>query len=458
MQLDRALVAKCAPTVGSACGRHLFAGDPLSLAMSVTKSAGRAAKPYVPNLARSVRTRSRERLVTRRPTPALCMVLHKGYPPDPRVARAIRVARNEGFDVDLVAMRRPGEPPFEVVEGARIFRLPLSHRHGASFAESVREYVGFATLASFQVARLFLRRRYEVIHVHNPPDFLIVAALLPKLFGSRVIFDIHDLAPDMFAMRFADRHGAVLADRLLMLVERAATAVADSVITVHEPYRRELIKRRVPEEKTIVVMNSVDEEILPGESIKSTQANGFRVVYHGTLSPHYGVDLLVEAGAHVANQIPDFHIELYGSGDLLPALERRSAELGLSEMLRIEGVLPQREVLRQIQGASVGVVPNLPTRLNRFALSSKLLEYVALKIPVVAARLPTLCEYFSDEEVLFFRPGDAAALADALAAVADDADAAAARSAAALHRYEDYRWNIYAPQYAAILHSLASGA
>ena len=66
--------------------------------------------------------------------------------------------------------------------------------------------------------------------------------------------------------------------------------------------------------------------------------------------------------------------------------------------------LPQAEVLAAVQSAHVGVIPNLSSRLNRFALSSKMFEYVALGVPVVSADLPTIREHFSDEEVLFFRP------------------------------------------------------
>ena len=60
-------------------------------------------------------------------------------------------------------------------------------------------------------------------------------------------------------------------------------------------------------------------------------------------------------------------------------------------------------MLRAVQRRSVGVVPNLPTRLNRYALSTKLFEYVALGIPVVCADLPTIREHFSDDEVLLLR-------------------------------------------------------
>ena len=81
------------------------------------------------------------------------------------------------------------------------------------------------------------------------------------------------------------------------------------------------------------------------------------------------------------------------------------------------GFLSQEEVLSRVRSASVGVIPNLPTPLNRFALSTKLFEYVALGVPVVAADLPTIREHFSDEEVLFFRRRRRRSLASALASL-----------------------------------------
>ena len=102
--------------------------------------------------------------------------------------------------------------------------------------------------------------------------------------------------------------------------------------------------------------------------------------------------------------------------------------------------LPHAEVLERVRSANVGVIPNLPTQLNRFALSSKLFEYVALGVPVVSADLPTIREHFADDEVRFFRAGDGDALAEALLDVASDVAAARARAERALQRYEAYRW------------------
>jgi glycosyltransferase involved in cell wall biosynthesis len=376
------------------------------------------------------------------------MVVHGPYPlGEPRVAREAQVALAEGYDVEVVAMRRDGEPKRELVDGVRVTRLPLSHRPGAGLGGILGEYLGFTLFASAVVAN----RRHDVVHVHNPPDFLLIAGLLPKLFGARLIFDVHDLSPDMFAMRFGDRGALRTADRILRVVERAATRVADHVLTVHEPYRSELIERGVPPEKLTVVMNSLDDRLLP-TGPRHRDGSTFRVVYHGTVTPHYGVPLIIEAAARVASEIPDLQIEILGEGDAVDEIRGRADELGLAAQIHCSGrYLPQPEVLERVRAAAVGVIPNLPTRLNRFALSTKLFEYVALGVPVVSADLPTIRAHFSSDEVLFFRAGDAAALAEALVAVARDPEAAAARAGAAQVRYEDYRWTVQARRYAATL-------
>jgi glycosyltransferase involved in cell wall biosynthesis len=365
------------------------------------------------------------------------------------------VAVAEGFDVDVIATTDEGESRFETHEGASIFRIPVSHERGRGLGGVIREYLGFTLLAALLVAKRSLRRRYDVVHVNNPPDFLIVTALVPRLLGARIIFDIHDLAGDMFDMRFGERPGAVLAERALRGVERLAAAMADVVLTVHEPYRRELVARGVRGDKLAVVMNSIDENLLTGIH-RVRAADEFAVVYHGTVTPHYGVKLLVEAVGEVVDDIPDVHAYVYGEGDAVQEASELAAFLSVADRTYFSGTyLPHREVLEKIATASVGVIPNMPTRLNQYALSSKLFEYVALRIPVVASGLPTLREHFGDDELWFFTPGDSRSLAAALRDVARNPVAAAERAEAAYERYRAYRWDINARRYADLLHKLA---
>ena len=385
----------------------------------------------------------------------LCMVVHGPYPiGEPRVAREAQVALDEGFEVDVVAMRRVGEPSREHIDGVRVIRLPLSHRRGSGLTRLLGEYVAFTGLSCAVVAR----RRYDIVQVHNPPDFLLLAGLVPKLLGAKLIFDVHDLSPDMFAMRFGERRVARAADRALRLIERAAAGVADHVLTVHDPYRLELIDRGVRADKVAVVMNSLDERLLPSGP-QSEDDVPFRIVYHGTVTPSYGVSLVVEAVAKVASDIPGLQLDILGEGDAVEPIRRRAEELGLSDRVNVNGTyLAQREVLQRVSGAAVGVIPNLPTRLNRFALSTKLFEYVALGIPVVSADLPTIRAHFSSEEVFFFSAGNAVSLAEALIEVAHNPEVAADKASAAHRRYGEYRWPIQAQRYADILTGSARNA
>jgi glycosyltransferase involved in cell wall biosynthesis len=383
------------------------------------------------------------------------MVVHASYPLDVRVARQVHVALGEGYEVEIFAIRRNAEHEGEWHKGVRVFRLPVRHRRGAGAFGVLVEYAGFTILVSLCTAIRQIRRRYDVIQVHNPPDFLMLAAVVPRLFGARVIFDVHDLSPDMFAIRFGERRGAKVIERALYSIEAWASRFADAVITVHEPYRRELLSRGVSSSKAIVVMNSLDERLLPTQRPGMPPDQRFRVVYHGTITPSYGLHLLIEAASHLATNLPNLAVEIYGEGDSLSEISMLSHQLGLAERIFVSGhYLPHVDVLERVQLAHVGVIPNLPNRLNRFALSSKLFEYVALQIPVVCADLPTMREHFTDQELLFFRAGDSRSLASAILSVARDPAAAHQRARAALRRYErEYSWSVNAKRYATVLNA-----
>lgn len=387
--------------------------------------------------------------------PRLLMLLHAYYPDDTRVAAQARAAVAAGFDVDVVALGRPGDTRRDEIDGVRCLRIPIQHSRGAGMAALVREYLGFIARSGALATRLSLRHRYDVVEVHNPPDFLVLAALVPRALGAGTVLDIHDLSSDMFAMRFEGRRGARAADHVLRAVERWACRTSSAVLTVHEPYRRELAARGVPAEKIAVVMNSLDEALLPPQRPEKKDGT-FRIVYHGSVTPNYGVELIVEAAAAIRERVPHVRVEIYGEGDAVPELKARAGELGFSDALYVSPTyLSIRDVLRAVQGASVGVIPNRPNRLNRFALSTKLFDYVALDIPVVSANLPTIEDHFSGDEVLYFDAGSATSLADALLQIAMDPAAAVKRAAAARRRYERYRWERSAHVYVDVLRRTA---
>ena len=391
----------------------------------------------------------------------VCMIVHAYYPlGEPRVQREAAAARRAGRGVHVVALRGRGERAKEVVDGVVIHRLHLRHKRGAGFLRMIFEYAGFTIAAAIAVVRLQRRYEFGVVHVHAPPDFLVAAAVLPRLGGARVLLDIHDLSPHMFGARFGGRAVGGALTRFLTVVERWACRFADRVVTVHEPYRRELIAHGVSPDRLDVVMNSADEALVARalQKARPRMDADFLIAYHGTINEWYGVDLIVQAVAGLAQDMPNVHALVLGEGDALGSVRRLAEELGVADRIEFSGrYVPIEEALARVSVADCGVIPNRPSTLNRFALSSKLFEYVALGLPVAVARLETLAAHFSANEVEFFEAGSAGALAAALSRIAGDREAARARAASAKHRAEAYSWTVGSEHYAAILTELVKG-
>jgi glycosyltransferase involved in cell wall biosynthesis len=373
------------------------------------------------------------------------MIVHSQYPVgEPRAEREARAALEAGYDVDVICLRSQQEPALESVDGIGVLRLPVEHVRGVGAIRSLREYGGFALRATIAALRTHRRSPVDVIYVHAPPDFLVVAALIPRLLGSGVVLDIHDLSPHMFEARFGERRFASMGDRALRLLERRACAAADRVVTVHDPYRDELIANGVPSSKIVVVMNGPEEEVVKHARAKSAnESGGFLVAYHGTITHWYGVDLLIEAIARVEKRVPGLRGLILGEGDALTQVEALAQVRGVQDKVEFShSYLPHTEALCLVAKASCGVIPNRPSRLNRFALSSKLLDYVALEVPVVVARLETLAAHFSPEEATFFEPDNAESLAEAVAWVAENPTIARAKARRARRRAADYGWSV----------------
>jgi glycosyltransferase involved in cell wall biosynthesis len=404
----------------------------------------------------------------------VCMVVHSEYPHDPRVAREAHAARDAGCTVEVIALREAGQARREVVDGIVVTRLNVTHRlwrQKTSLLGVLAEYLSFAARATAAVGRRALGpRRFTILQVHNPPDFLIFAGLAAKLAGARVIFDVHDRSPLIYGARFgATRLGRVVV-RALEVLEGIACRFADQVITVHEPYARALTKHGLPRERVTVVMNTppphlVDQVRGQPRHLRAEDGadradvrDSFLIAYHGTITPWYGLPLLVAALARVDALLGAWRAVLLGDGDAVDETRALATALGIADKVEISGhYLPIDAALARVATAGVGVVPNLPSPLNQLTLSTKLLEYVALGVPAVVARLETIAQHFSEDEVTFFEPGSAEGLGAALAWVRTHPLEAALKAERASQRFEAYAWPANRVRYLAVLGGEGTG-
>ena len=156
---------------------------------------------------------------------AILMIAYTNYRTDPRVIRAAEAAAGAGFDVDFIALRRPGDPAEETIKGVRLIRLNQTRYRGGGVLSYMLAYLVFFLRCLFKTSALHFRRRYAAVHVNNMPDFFVFCALVPKLMGAKVLLDIHDPMPKTFASKFKSGENG-LAYKLLLWQEKLSAAFA----------------------------------------------------------------------------------------------------------------------------------------------------------------------------------------------------------------------------------------
>jgi glycosyltransferase involved in cell wall biosynthesis len=242
------------------------------------------------------------------------------------------------------------------------------------------------------------------------------------MMGVKIILDIHDLMPEFYASRF--RTGlSSLPVKLVRLQEWLSCCFADRVITVSEWWQRALVQRGLSVEKSAVVMNVADSRIF-NQTIVSTVArdpNHFQLIYHGTITHRYGLDLVLQAVAQARAEVPELRLIIHGRGEYLAELEQLAAELQLNDIVNFSSALiPIEELPQLIASADLGVVPYRRDIFTDGILPTKLMEYAALGLPAIVARTPANETYFDDTMVEFFEAENVAELRAGIVRLSQD--------------------------------------
>jgi glycosyltransferase involved in cell wall biosynthesis len=391
-----------------------------------------------------------------------CMIVHAYYPlGETRVEREALALVDAGYHVDVICLRDKAEETFETIEGVDIFRLPVSRRKKGGLFGQFFEYLNFFFLVFLKLLPLFRRRKYGTIQVHNLPDFLIFSAIIPKLLGSRLILDLHDLMPEFFAYKTKKPMSSFLV-RMVVFQEQISCRFADHIITVTDVWRERLISRGVQADKVSVVMNVADDRIFqPSDDLFNPQrpGNGFRLIYHGAFKKHYGMEDLINAIRVAREAIPDIHLTLQGVGDFYPQMVQLVNEMGLDEQVQINHYsIHAQELPSLIMQSDVGVVPNHNDVFTGDLLPTKMLEYVALNTPVLASRTRVISKYFDDDMVQFFLPGDPKSLAENIVYLYHQKDRLCEKILNAKKFIEDYSWQSISRDYVKLVGNLSGNS
>lgn len=313
----------------------------------------------------------------------LFIVENLAVPFDRRVWQESTALKAAGFDVSVICPIMEGfTSPHEVIEGIEIYRhpFPLEARGALGY---LMEY-GLALYWEYRLARkIYKKKPFQVIHGGNPPDLIYLVAKRFRRKGVKYVFDHHDINPELYLAKFGRKNFFY---RMLLYLERQSFKHASYSVATNESYREIAMKRgKMSPDRVRVVRNGpkLDRVKLQEPKPEFKKGRRFLVGYIGVIAEQEGIDLLLESARYICDRRDDVHFAIIGGGQDLDILKKLSAKMGLESFVDFHGRVSDRLLFDILNTADVCVNPDTPSDMNNLSTMNKIMEYMALKKPIV---------------------------------------------------------------------------
>lgn len=352
----------------------------------------------------------------------VCMLVYSFYESDTRVLQYATALAKRGDKVDVIALRRNDEmPEFEVLDGVNVYRIQSRAVNEKGLLSYARKISLFFCRAMFFLRKLQQKHPYDLVHVHNVPDFLVFAVLFLKRRGVPIVLDIHDLLPEFYASKFKISHNSFLF-RVLVLAERWSASFADHVIIANHLWRDRFASRSASAAKCSVVRNYPDLDVfidLP--SRERHTGDKLQLTYPGSLNWHQGLDVAIRAFARVADLMPEAEFNIYGEGPAKPSLIDLAKDLNVQDKVIFHNFIATRDIARVMANTDIAIEPKRATSaFGNEALSTKILEFMAVGVPIIASKTKIHAYYYDDSVIQYYENDDEASLAAGILRLRND--------------------------------------
>ncbi|MCZ6701594.1 MAG: glycosyltransferase family 4 protein [Ignavibacteria bacterium] len=325
------------------------------------------------------------------------------YPGDPRIRRQAEALDEAGYEVDVLCRYSGKQPPIEKfgnVTAYRIMNAPSRENKIIYFLQSIL----FLIVAFFRLLPLSIKRNYKVIQAHNLPDYLIFAGVLHKIFGVKLILDIHDPSVDLFEEKWPGKKNRLL-KYIIKNAEKFSCKISDHLITVTNTCKERLVARGNSPEKITLILNTANENIFTFNNEREVKVinEGVNILYHGTIAERFGLHNAIRATKLLLKDIPDSILNIYGRYDnsYREKLEKIIVELELANNVNLYDKVTREQIPELINNHDIGIVPYLKTDYMNLALPTKAFEYIAAGLPVISTRLKDLSETFDNNCITY---------------------------------------------------------
>lgn len=326
-------------------------------------------------------------------------------PFDRRVWQEASTLKEQGADVSIICPQMKGyTKSFEQINGIDIYRHPLP-LEGSGALGYLLEY-STAIFWEFRLSlKIFLKKRFHVIHGCNPPDLIFLTALPFKLFGVRYVFDHHDINPELYFAKFGKKG---LFYHMMTFFEKLTFKVADYSIATNESYKEIAVRRGGMAANKVQVVRSGPSlkrlKLTPGNTAYK-KGRRYLLGYVGVIGVQEGLDLLLESIQHIVKTRDDVQVAIVGGGTSLEDIRQLAAQMNLSDYVDFYGRVSDEVLVDVLNTCDACVNPDKPTEMNNLSTMNKIMEYMALKKPIVQYDLKE-GRASAQEASLYAKPGD----------------------------------------------------
>ncbi len=369
------------------------------------------------------------------------MIVYTDYKWDARVRREAEALAAAGHKVTVYTLREESKCRDYILDDVRVREVPVSRYMGDNGISYLASYFMFLLLSGLACTLELLITGIDAVHIHNMPNFLVFAGVVPKVLGKPVILDMHDCVPEVFSTKF--RRFSRWMFHILTLEERISCSFADYVICVNHVQKDIIMRRGVPSKKIFILMNVPDPKMFPMQKTElgGTKTNDiFKIGHHGTITERLGLETALRAISRLTGMNPPIHLYVWGGGDYLPTAIEPTKKLGIENRVHIKGSVKLEVLAEALEGIDLGIVPTKKNTATELMLPMKLLEYIALGIPVVAPKLKAVEYYFNKDMVSYFEPGDIDSMVKAILKLYSNPLARKAQARRAQKFLEDHGW------------------
>ncbi len=338
----------------------------------------------------------------------LILVENLPVPFDRRVWMESTSLTEAGYKVSVISPCPPEDAaePNKVIDGIHVYRYPMPKETKSKFS-FVQEFWYCLKQTEKLTRQIWQEDRFDVIHSCNPPDTFWWIARKYKKHGVKFVFDHHDLCPELYESKYNRRD---VLWRALCWMEKQQFNTADAVIATNESYREVALSRGGKSPDKVAIVRSgprLDrfQPVPPEPELK--RGRKYMGVYLGVMGVQDGVDYAVRAVRHALDAgLKDTCFTFVGKGDAFDDLQVLAAKLGLIDdgTVVFTGRVSDLDLRRYLSTADFAIAPDPKDPLNDLCTMNKIIEYMAMGLPIVSFDLKE--SRFSAQDAAVYVPNN----------------------------------------------------